>query len=125
MLAIAFLAICRLEADRDARCLLICHAAMQAYFGTSVRRLFQDWELEHLFWAAHSAIWPFRRAPSKVAFFCVNSDSWEDLYDRQSHYKAKGPLGDEQMEMGSGCDAGEEALDACSPLFYVVDLERA
>ena len=31
-------------------------------------------------------------APSKVAFFCVNSDSWEDLYDRQSHYKAKGPL---------------------------------
>ena len=32
---------------------------------------------------------------------------------------------DEQMEMGSGCDAGEEALDACSPPSYVVDLERA
>ena len=60
MKAIAFLAICQLEADRDARCLLICHAGMHAYVGTSVRRLFQDWELDHLFWAAPSAIWSFR-----------------------------------------------------------------
>ncbi|GFZ12484.1 hypothetical protein Acr_23g0008690 [Actinidia rufa] len=51
-LAIAFLAICRLAADRD--------APMSVYlscgFRTGVRRFLLDWELEQLFWAAHSVI---------------------------------------------------------------------